>query len=370
MTARPAELRALTGARGIAAWLVVLYHIRLSIAGLPAAVVGLLAKGYLAVDFFFLLSGFVIWLAWHERLRDGGVAAVRRFWWKRIARVWPLHLLMLALAVAIAVVLAASGRGDGGRFPIAELPLHLILIQDWGLTDRLAWNDPAWSISAEWAAYLLFPVLVATVDWRRWPTAAVVTAIGGLCALLHAVFAGHDATSLGFDIARFGLPRCLIEFAAGTALCDLYGRWRDRPGLPAIISAVVAGAGFGATATGALPETLAIPAALAALLMLLALSSRARGNPLAGRALHLLGEISFATYLSHFLLFLVFKLALVDDARAVPPVLIALYLAIVLTASFALTYLWEKPGQRWTEALPARIAAGAARRGRRPAPGR
>ena len=63
------ELRQLTGARGIAAWAVVLYHLRLSIAGLPAPAVAALGKGYLAVDFFFLLSGFVIWLAWHERLR-------------------------------------------------------------------------------------------------------------------------------------------------------------------------------------------------------------------------------------------------------------------------------------------------------------
>ena len=50
------ELRALTSARGIAAWLVVLYHIRASIAGLPHGVEAVFAKGYLAVDFFFLLS--------------------------------------------------------------------------------------------------------------------------------------------------------------------------------------------------------------------------------------------------------------------------------------------------------------------------
>ncbi|WP_375380884.1 acyltransferase family protein [uncultured Sphingomonas sp.] len=368
MSARPPELRALTGARGIAAWLVVLYHIRLSIAGLPASVVAVLAKGYLAVDFFFLLSGFVIWLAWHERLRDGDAGAVRRFWWKRVARVWPLHLLMLALAVAIAIMLAATGRSDGGHFPFAELPLHVALIQEWGFTDRLTWNDPAWSISAEWGAYLLFPVLIAVVDWRRLPTAAVLAAIGALFVLLHAVFAGHGATSLGFDIARLGLARCLIEFAAGTALCELYGRWRERPALPA---AIAAGGGvllFGAAATQALPETLAIPAAFAALLMLLALTSGWRRNPLATRPLHLLGEISFATYLSHFLLFLVFKLALVDDPRAVPAVLIALYLTIVLAASFALYQLWEKPAQRWIETLPTRLATRARRPEGSPAP--
>lgn len=366
MSARVPELRALTGARGVAAWLVVLYHIRLSIAGLPPSLVAVLAKGYLAVDFFFLLSGFVISLAWHERLRGGG--AVRRFWWKRIARVWPLHLLMLAVAVAVAIVLAATGRGDGGHFPIAELPLHVALMQDWGFTDRLAWNDPAWSISAECGAYLLFPVLVATVDWRRLPTAVMLAVVGALFVLLYAIFVGHGATSLGFDIARFGLARCLVEFVAGTALCDLYGRWRQRPAVPALIAASGACLSFGAVASGALPETLATPAGLAALLMLLALTSGWRRNPLATSPLHFMGEISFATYLSHFLLFLVFKLALIDDPRAVPPVLIALYLAIVLAASFALHQLWEGPAQRWADTLPDRLGAGAGRLSRRPAP--
>lgn len=367
MSGRPAELRALTGARGIAAWLVVLYHIRLSIAGLPAWLVPVLGKGYLAVDFFFLLSGFVIWLAWHERLREEGGAA-RRFWVKRIARVWPLHLVMLGLGIAVALALAATGRDAGGRFPAAELPLHLLLMQDWGFTGRLTWNDPAWSISAEWAAYLLFPPLVLRLDWRRLPTPAILAALAALFGLLHGLFAHAGAASLGFDIARMGLARCLIEFCAGTGLCALWLRWRDRPAAPAIVATAAAVVALAALAGGVVPETLAVPPALAALLLTLALTSALPGNPLAARGLHLLGEISFATYLSHFLLFLVFKLALVDDAGAVPPLLVALYLAIVLSASFSLYQLVERPAQRWVEALPARLAARAGERRRRPAP--
>lgn len=370
MSARPTELRALTGARGIAAWLVVLYHIRLSIAGLPGSVLLALGKGYLAVDFFFLLSGFVIWLAWHERLRpdhDGRHGAVRRFWIKRIARVWPLHLAMLGLAVAIAVVLAVTGRDVGARFPFAELPLHLLLLQDWGFTDRLSWNDPAWSISAEWAAYLLFPALIALLDWRRVPTPAILIALAALFATLDALFLRQGATSLGYDIARMGLARCLIEFAAGTALCALWMRCRERPVVPAILAVAVAVAAVALLVGGIIPETLAVPPAFAALLMALALTSNSRLNPLSGRTPHLLGEISFATYLSHFLLFFVFKLALVDDARAIPPVLIALYLVVVLMASHALHHLVERPAQRWVEGLPGRLAARTGRRVRRPA---
>ena len=120
------ELRALTSARGIAAWLVVLYHIRASIAGLPHGVEAVFAKGYLAVDFFFLLSGFVIWLTWHDRLRGQGAAGIARFLQKRVARIWPLHGVMLAFAVALALALWATGRSDPA-FPFAELPLHVLL---------------------------------------------------------------------------------------------------------------------------------------------------------------------------------------------------------------------------------------------------
>ena len=340
------ELRALTGMRGIAAWFVVLYHIRLSIAGLPPFLLDIFAKGYLAVDFFFLLSGFVIWLSWGDRLRSGGLSAVSGFLWRRIARIWPLHLFMLGSAVALALLLASVGRHDPAVYPFAELPLHLVLLQNWGFTDHLAWNDPSWSISTEWAAYLLFPLLAFGMDWRRVPSWAVIAAIAASLVLLHALMA--DAPTLGTDIAIFGLRRCLIEFAVGSALCALWLRWRDAPTLPSLAMLAVAVSMLTARTAGA-PETLTIPAAFAALLLILALTSGRRGNPLEFQAIRYLGEISYATYLGHFLLFVVFKLAFVDDAHAIPPILIALYLALVLGSSVALYHLVERPAQDWLQ---------------------
>ena len=73
------ELRALTGVRGVAAWFVVFYHIRQSLPWIPDALLDVIAKGYLAVDFFFLLSGFVIWLSWVDRLRGSGLGGSRVF---------------------------------------------------------------------------------------------------------------------------------------------------------------------------------------------------------------------------------------------------------------------------------------------------
>lgn len=350
MSARP-ELRALTSVRGIAAWLVVLYHIRLSIAGLPDWGERLLAKGYLAVDFFFLLSGFVIWLTYAERLRSGGLAAIPEFLRRRIARIWPLHLVVLTGAVALALLLAATGRHDPRDYPFAELPLHLLLIQNWGFTGDLAWNDPAWSISAEFGAYLAFPLLVLAIDWRRVPAPAIVAAIAALAVLLDAVMrvAGH--ATLGEEIARLGLVRCLIGFAMGTAVCGLWLRWRDTPALPALGATLIAAILIAGWLAGWLAEPLAVPFAFAAGLLALALTSGHRANPIEGRALHYLGEISYATYLSHFMLWVVFKLAFVTDAGAVPLPLILAYLALVLGASAGLYHWVERPAQRWINAL-------------------
>ncbi len=95
-----------------------------------------------------------------------------------------------------------------------------------------------------------------------------------------------------------------------------------------------------------MPETLAAPPAFAALLLAVALTASSPRNPLSWRPVHYLGEISYATYLSHFLLFIAFKLAFVDDAQRVPLHLIGLFLVLTLAASVALHHFVERPAQR------------------------
>jgi peptidoglycan/LPS O-acetylase OafA/YrhL len=334
------ELRALTGVRGLAAWFVVFYHIRLSIVGLPAGVRDVFAKGYLAVDFFFLLSGFVIWLTWSERIRSGGLASVPRFLQKRIARIWPLHLVTLGAAVLLALVLRATGRSDP-QFVFSDLPLQIVLLQNWGFTRHLAWNDPAWSISAELGAYLLFPVLVMAVNWRRLPSLALLAIASALLLGLHLVM---SAPTLGTDIPRYGLLRCLVEFTIGSIVCALWLRWRDMDRVP--VCASMATMLLAAVWVAGALETIVVPAVFAAILLLLALTAGKRGNPFELRWTHYLGEISYATYLSHFILWKAFKLAFVSDATVVSPAKIALYLGLVLLASTALYHLIERPAQR------------------------
>jgi peptidoglycan/LPS O-acetylase OafA/YrhL len=326
---------------------VVLYHIRTAGGpSLPPAVVAFLAKGYLAVDFFFILSGFVIWLNYAEQVRTLRLAGVPRFLWRRLARIYPLHLFMLMVGIAFALACLAAGKPVPPDFPVRELPLHLLLIQNWGFTDELTWNHPAWSISCEFAVYLLFPLVAMVVNWNRWSTVALLATVGVQLAALHIAFAISGMTTLGDNISHFGLLRCVLEFGMGTIFSALWRRWRALPATPFMVSTLAALCGISAYLAG-VAETLAIPFAFGAVSLALALSSNFRFNPLNGAIIHRLGDISYATYMVHTLLFLLFKLLFVRDAANVPLVLLAAFVLLTLLASFALHQGVERPAQRW-----------------------
>ena len=344
-----AELRALTGIRGIAAWLVVLYHARLMLTGfVPEWGIAVFAKGYLAVDFFFMLSGFVIGYNYGPKFAGRGIAASGPFLWRRFARIWPLHAVILAAMVAFVAVLAATGR-DYSAYPLAELPLHILLLQNWGFTHDLSWNHPAWSISTELAAYLAFPLFILVVKWERRSTGVLLLAMGGLLAGIHLVFllAGHD--TLGSDIPRLGLVRCLAEFAIGTILCVLWQRWKGKPGA-ASLALLVAGLLVAGGLLAGLPETAFVPASLAAALLALACDRGMLARTFGSGVPHWLGEISYSTYLAHFFLLILFKIAFVDASLQMGPGGLVGYLLLVLVASAALYYGVERPGQRWLNA--------------------
>ncbi|PEQ10695.1 hypothetical protein B2G71_21180 [Novosphingobium sp. PC22D] len=343
---KPGHFDALTGIRGVAAWLVVFYHIRATLTGIvPEGVIAVFARGYLAVDLFFVLSGFVMWYNYAGRLADGRGLAVRDFFWRRFARIWPLHAAILLAFVGFAVLLLATGRPVEGM-PFAELPLHVLLIQNWGFTSALTWNDPAWSISTETGAYLVFPLLVLGLSRRPSGLAVPVIAALALLAAIAGLFALTGHASLGADIPRLGLARCVLEFSLGTVCCILWQGLGEKRGAARLIglaalAILCAGLGF------ALPEPLFVPAFFAALVLWLALGAGAAGRLLSASALVYLGEISYATYLAHVLLFRLFKIAFVDDTLQLGWAGIAGFVLALAVVSAALYHGLEKPAQRW-----------------------
>ena len=340
------HLAALTGLRGIAAWLVVFYHARLSLTDwMPQAGIAIAAKGYLAVDLFFMLSGFVMWLNYAERLRAQGLAGAPAFWWRRFARIWPLHAVVLGALVGFALVLLVTGR-DMANYPLAELPLHVLLLQNWGLTPDLSWNHPAWSISTELGAYLLFPLAVVAVRWEEMRPLALLAGIGIAALLLHGVFFLAGAETLGEQIPRLGLVRCIIQFGIGMMLANLWQAWRGRRAM-APSWALVAALAFATLWLSDLPETLLLPLGFAAMLLALALDEGPLARVLSTRPIVWLGDVSYATYLVHFPLLILLKLVAVDEDLQIAPGIFAAYLLVLLALSGGL-YRWlEKPAQTW-----------------------
>ena len=155
----------LTGIRAFAALWVAIYHFQTTEVVKSIDLGPLVARGYLGVDVFFVLSGFILALNYVER--DGAERSSalfdREFVLRRFARIYPLHIATFAVSLALWIAASmldysfvADLRNDAWT-----AVANLANVQAWGLFDQLSWNMVSWSVSAEWFAYLvLFPLLM------------------------------------------------------------------------------------------------------------------------------------------------------------------------------------------------------------------
>ena len=294
------HLAALDGMRGVAALWVVIFHV-------PWAShlgrLALLRNGYLAVDLFFILSGFVIARAYGHRLRDGDEVAV--FLWRRFFRLYPVHIAALAALVGLEVLkLVLAQRGLVSAVPpftgpntVPALAANLVLAQGWLGLPGTTWNAPAWSTSVEVAAYGLFALAAWSGLTRRTPILVAVALLGlGEDALLAIAWGTLDLPGLP------GLLRGLGGFGVGvlierlSASNRISGRIADAQ-LPLV-------AGFLAiAATGGAFLALA-PVLFALLVASLHAEAGSLQRPLSAPLAQTLGRISYPLYLLHFPIFL------------------------------------------------------------------
>jgi peptidoglycan/LPS O-acetylase OafA/YrhL len=205
--------------RGICALLVALFHFPVMNGFSDSA---FLRSAYLFVDFFFVLSGFVIANGYGHRLGDG--KAVGRFVFVRFGRLYPLHIFMLAAFVGFELLrLVLPQLRNGGEAPfsggdnLASLLENIFLIHGLGFAHGLSWNSPSWSISTEFFAYMTFALIMLAFGRRAWLVILAPVVLGPIVLLR---FSPHymDAT---WD---YGFVRCLYGFSLGVLLCWSQGR--------------------------------------------------------------------------------------------------------------------------------------------------
>lgn len=185
----------------------------------------LIANGYLWVDFFFLLSGFILCYV-HAEEFILGLEPYRKFLIKRIARIYPLHLFTLFLLLLPIFHPQTTTRVHGTTMTFVS---NGLLLHAWGVLDELTWNYPSWSISAEWAAYLLFPAIL--IVFYRTPLALAlplaVATLFGLEWLATLADPKHTPNFMWLTY-NFGWLRCVILFSMGVVIFRIF---RARPAI-------------------------------------------------------------------------------------------------------------------------------------------
>jgi len=348
---RPGEVRSLTGLRGVAASYVVLYHFTLD-ARLPGFVGTIVRHGYVAVDAFFVLSGFVMAMTYGAPFtRAWTCSDFGRFIVMRLGRIYPLFFVATLAATALAAA----------RPTVSTVLANLTLVQGWGIAYSV--DQPAWSISTEFGAYLLFPVLAWLVlrpGYRGMIVAAIASAeliftLSQARGITLDEIGRHGALDFYGPGSAYALIRCLAGFTLGIVA------WRlsTMPSVAHVARTAVAGWCCAAVAIALLAVRSADPVIVLSfvpLLLTLSASGLGPARLLASPSVYWLGVVSYSIYLVHAPLYdyafprAYHALTAAHVAHAMPLVTAALAAATIGLAAVTY-YAIEKPGRDFTRRL-------------------
>jgi peptidoglycan/LPS O-acetylase OafA/YrhL len=370
---RSGEIRALTGLRVIAALWVVLFHFRPLLweaaPDFSDALAPVLNCGAQGVDLFFILSGFVLTWNYLDRLGwSWSTRATLHFLWLRLARVWPVYLVTLHLAALWVIFTLHVGHVPSenvGQLTAISYVRQVLLVQLWfqPYFDGSSWDGPAWSISAEWLAYLLFGVLILVIFRMAQVTRARSLIWLGFAASLPPVLL--LLTSGQFYTPWSWLPRIVMQFTAGALVSVAVRRLRltDRARLVAglasgLLVALIVGLMYvldahpitGVQDSGGLVDVLFVP-----LVMTLATGIGSFPWLLSTRVMVFGGQISFCLYMVHELVHTSwiwtanqFELTL---HGYVGKIIVVGLLAGAFAVAAVLFHIVEEPARRWMRRL-------------------
>lgn len=370
---RTGEIKALTGLRIVAALWVVLFHFRpLLWAASPRLeddFAPLFDAGAQGVDLFFILSGFV--LTWNYLDRMGPSFSMRgtlHFLWLRLSRVFPIYLVTMhiaALWIIFTLHVGTTPSPDVANFTAISYLRQLFMVQLWfaPFFDETSWDGPAWSISAEWLAYLLFGLLILLIfriaRVSRARTLLVLAFAAALPPTLLLLASGVLYTPWSW------VPRIIAQFAAGALACaavrrlQISQRGRRVAGyLALLILAIIVGGLYyydahpitGMVDSGGILAVLFMP-------LVVALSIGVGSLPalLSTRAMVYGGQISFSLYMIHEPVHTAWNWAAQEYRLALPmwgmKLVVVGLIAVALALSAVLFHLVEEPARRWMRSM-------------------
>lgn len=330
-------------------------------------------EAWLFVDFFFVLSGFVIAVSYGDKLAGG--FGIWRFIGLRLGRLYPLHVAILALMVLLqAGILLGQAAGIGGLdgerpftgnytldLLVTQLTFTNVIIFD----GAIGWNNPSWSISAEFWTYLIAAIVFVLAP-RGWVRVAAVITVAALAVLA----TSGEANLLRVD--EFAIVRCCYGFFLGVLTYRLYRHWEQglerapltwlQGGIVVLVAAFVSVAGKG-------PVTLLAPPLFALTVLAFATDRGVLGRMMCRPFPRLLGRLSYGIYMVHMLVLIVLLqgLAVVQSAfgwqlieigagggkrlgvdELSGTLLVVTTLALIVAAAYILNRLVEEPARLWS----------------------
>ena len=300
---------ALDSLRGICAAIVVLFHVEVlgKVYAGHLHGLGIIDHGFLFVDFFFVLSGFIIAHGYYRKI--GQWRDTLPFMIKRFGRVYPMHLLMLLCFLGLELTklysirhgMTADRAPFTGPYSLTGFAASLFLVQSLGFFHLDYWNAPSWSISVEFWTYLLFALFALYFSRQRKRWAASAAALICLLCLLVVLFRSPRYIDATYDYAMF---RCVMGFFSGFLVYLAFDRFlsRRRPTFPVLslleIAACTLAAVFVAR-VGYQRSSLAAPFLFSLCVAVFVWDDGVISRLLRLPPFQFLGKVSYTVYISH-----------------------------------------------------------------------
>ncbi|QFS84820.1 acyltransferase [Roseivivax sp. THAF197b] len=262
-------------------------------------------NSWLMIDFFFILSGFVIALAYLERIHTA--KDLYNFQKRRFLRLYPLHIVMLFVFLGIEIIkylaqiylnLDANNRAFSAN-NTSSFIANLLLIHDWILSE-VTWNYPSWSISSEFYTYLIFGASVLFFSNGRRDTNLI------LLFILYASITGYILYSPNLEPAVLSGPiRCIYSFSIGVLVYYLFKVLHNRVRLGSSIYSgsllFMCGALIYSNNKASFNTEAILPLIFGASILTLVLTDKSTliNKLLENRILVYLGTISYGIYMIH-----------------------------------------------------------------------
>jgi len=283
--------------RGIAACFVAMLHFG---GNSHIAQLSLMKHSWLFVDFFFVLSGFIIAANYQKRFLEGRISIVS-FMLLRFGRLYPLHIAMLLPLVLRKVIqatvpsldsMAANPAFQSAFDSPGSIVAHVFMVHGFGFTSHASWNGPSWSISNEFFAYLIFGGILIVLRKRPW-----------LAFLVAFVFGPSMIALLGdnFYVVDFRIFRCLVGFSAGVVTWNIYRIKKVSPNTTVEVLTMCLAFGF-IWLSGRLNLAilgLLAPIVFSLVVFIFAFEKGGMSKFLNMRAFQILGILSYSIYMTH-----------------------------------------------------------------------